>query len=141
MAKEIKFSDIIDAFDFANFGSMGENQAWLDRETGKIYLCSDYDDEPIALPEDIDNDEKYIEIPSKRDLDLGQRLVFRFIDEYLPEQEDQVQRIFSRKGAYGRYKNLLEQHGMLDKWFEYETSSRQQALREWCEFNDIKIQG
>ena len=39
------------------------------------------------MPDDIDDD-KYIEIPDKRDLNLGQRLVFRFIDEYLPEKLD-----------------------------------------------------
>ncbi len=55
------FQDILEAFEFVSFGSMYEYQAFLDKETGKVYYHSEIgdDDEEEELPEDID-DEKYM---------------------------------------------------------------------------------
>ena len=49
---------------------MGENEAYLDRQSGKIYWHSEVGDNDEELPDDID-DEKYISIPDKRELNLG----------------------------------------------------------------------
>ncbi len=62
---------------------MYTNQAYLDKETGKIYWHSDFGDNFEELPEDID-DAKYIEIPHKNELELGKRLVLDFVYENLP---------------------------------------------------------
>ena len=48
----------------------------------------------------------YIQIPHKNDLDLGQRLVFEFVETHLPHEYNRVQQIFRRRGAYGRFKDL-----------------------------------
>ncbi len=45
-----KFQDILEAFEFVNFGSMYEHQAFLDKETGKVYYHSDFDDDEEELP-------------------------------------------------------------------------------------------
>jgi len=135
----IKFSDIMEAFDFVSFGQMSEHLAYLDTTTGKIYWHSEFGDNDEELPDDI-NDEQYIEIPHKNELDLGKPLVFDFVAEHLSEKADEVDNIFRRKGAYGRYKDLLEKNDLLDKWYEYETKAQQKALREWCKLNQIQIQ-
>jgi hypothetical protein len=64
-------------------------------------MHSDLYDELEALPEDIDDPEKYIVMPTPRDLDLGTRLVMRFAAERLSDRTDEISAIFSRKGAYG----------------------------------------
>src|ERR1700751_4128730 len=64
------FSDVQLAFEFVSSGGMGENEAYLDRQLGKIYWHSEFGDNDEELPDDID-DEKYISIPDKRELDLG----------------------------------------------------------------------
>jgi hypothetical protein len=135
------FQDILEAFEFVNFGSMYEHQAFLDKETGKVYYHSDFDDdEEEELPEDID-DEKYIAIPHKNELDLGKALVLDFTHDYLPDEVAMIHAIFNRKGAYSRYKDLLEHRGMLEKWYEYESEKQEKALREWCESSSIEING
>jgi hypothetical protein len=53
------------------------------------------------------DDEKYISIPDKRELNLGKPLVLDFAREFLPVDYDEVRHIFSRRGAYRRYKDLL----------------------------------
>jgi hypothetical protein len=49
--------------------------------------------------------------------------------------------MFNRKGAYARYKDLLEDRDMLEKWYEYESEKQEPALRGWCESNSIEING
>lgn len=41
-------------------------------------------------------------------------------------------------GAYARFKDLLENRGMLQRWYEYEAMHQEEALRKWCD--DIGIQ-
>ena len=137
----IQYSEIREAFDFVSFGQPMENEAYLCLETGKCYLHSEYDDDEEPLPEDIDEDGKYIAIPHKTELDLGKSLVLQFVDTHLPESHDKVREIFARSGAYARFKDLLEHHDALEKWYEYEETANEHALRQWCKDNNIEIVG
>jgi len=53
----------------------------------------------------------------------------------VPKVED----IFRRRGAYGRFKSLLERRGVLDEWYAYEARHRESALRQWCAENGIAL--
>ena len=59
------------------------------------------------------------EIPHKNDLDLGQALVFEFAASHLPDEYDRVRDIFRRRGAYGRFKDLLDSKGLLETWYRF----------------------
>ena len=133
-----KFNEIEDAFNFVGSGSMCEHGAVLNTETGEVYYQSDMSgiDE---FPEDVD-DEKYIYLPHKNDLNLGRNLVFRFVAQVIPEKLEEVERIFSKRGAYSRYKDLLERVGQLDEWYEFENFAIEQSLREWCEDQEIELE-
>ena len=136
----IEFKDIMDTFDFVNFDQMYEHQAFLDKETGEIYWYSEFGDNEEELPEDIDDD-KYIGIPHKKELGLGKNLVLDFAYEYLPNEVAKIEAIFRRKGAYSRFKALLESRSLIDKWYEFESSAQEKALRAWCEASGIEIHG
>ena len=92
------------------------------------------------LPGDID-DEKYISIPHKRELDLGKPLVLDFAREFLPDDYDEIRHIFSRRGAYRRYKDLLVRRSALDLWYDFSNKAEEAALREWCAENRIDLSG
>ena len=92
------------------------------------------------LPEDID-DEKYISIPHKRELDLGKPLVLDFALEFLPDDYNEVRDIFSRRGAYRRYKDLLVRRGALDLWYDFSDKAEEAALRQWCAEKGIDLSG
>jgi hypothetical protein len=135
----VKWADLGLAFDFVSAGGLGENEAYLDRQSGKIYWRSDYADpaeEP--LPHNLD-DERYVAIPHKNELDLGKPLVFDFVGQFLPDDYEEVRRIFSRKGAYGRFKDLLVRRHALERWYDFESKTQEAALREWCADNGIEI--
>jgi hypothetical protein len=136
----INFKDIMEAFDFVSFGQMYEHQAFLDKETGKIYWHSEFGDNTEELPEDI-ADKKYIEIPHKKDFGLGKNLVLDFAYQYIPSEAEEIESIFRRKGAYSRFKALLERKGVIEQWYEFESHAHEKALREWCDENRIEIYG
>src|SRR5262252_6089565 len=136
----VGFSDLQLAFEFVSSGGMGENEAYLDRQSGKIYWHSEVGDNDEELPDDID-DEKYLSIPGRRELDLGKPLVLSFAREFLADDYDEVRQIFSRRGAYRRYKELLVRRRALERWYDFSHKSEAAALRKWCAENGIDLSG
>lgn len=135
----VSLGDLLDAFLFVDFeAGMGGNEAFLCRRSGRIYLHSEIADAD-ELPDDIEDDEKYIRIPIRAELDLGKPLVFGFMRQFLPQDYDEVSDIFRRKGAYARFKDLLDRRGVLDQWHEFESQAEQEALRQWCRDNSIEL--
>ena len=80
----------------------------------------------------------YLAVPGKNELDLGIRLVERFVQERLPADTEEVAAFFRRKGAYSRLKILLADRGVLQQWYEFEQAETSTALRAWCQENEIE---
>ena len=80
-----------------------------------------------------------MEIPHKYDLDLGKELVWEFVDRQIPGLKNRVQGIFSRRGAYGRYKAFLADLDLLDAWHRFEDERTREALLGWCRDQGISI--
>jgi len=77
----VSFLDLQLAFEFVSSGGVGEKEAYLDRQSGKIYWHSEFGDNDEELPNDID-DKKYILIPDKRELDLGKWSWISLVSSY-----------------------------------------------------------
>lgn len=134
----IPFTTVLDAFDFANVGGSFGCESYICKQTGASYFYSEYGDNEEELPDDID-DEKYLMLPDKQDLELGNRLVFEFSEEHMAELFQKIEAIFRRKGAYHQFKILLEQSGQLEHWYEFEKHKTEIALRQWCLEQGINI--
>ena len=80
-------------------------------------------------------------MPDKRDLDLGATLVMEFIAEALPGDYDEVRQMFRRKGAYRRFKELLEQRDVVQRWYDYGDQRVREALEEWCRDHGFEPEG
>lgn len=128
----VKFDELLQAFDWVNSATYGEMGAFVSRQTGQIYLSTNEIDLEVALPEDIEDEEKYLAVPNKQELDLGKNLVLSFTAEHLPEASASVADFFRQRGAYGRFKALLESRGQLQTWYDYEAQETARTLREWC---------
>jgi len=132
------YFDIELAVDFVSAGRGFGNEAYIDIESGRVYLIGDLmEDENI--PTDIDDADKYLSIPSKSELGLGKRLAIQFTSCNLPSELDNVYSIFSRKGAYSRFKALLESVEKLDSWHEFEEMKTREVILEWCSDHGIDI--
>ena len=131
--------ELRNAFDFVSAGDPFDHGAWICLDTGKIYWRSPatgLDDED--LPEDIDDSDRYLAVPSQHDLDLGHRLALTFAARELPDDYDTVAEFFRRRGAYSRFKNLLQTRGRLASWYEFENRETDEAVLAWCTEHGIQ---
>jgi|SRR5882757_11042515 hypothetical protein len=139
----VSFQDILTGYEFVG-SSDGMHRAILCKRTGKVYWHSDLSDLDglelnDELPDDVEDEENYIDIPDKRELGLGKPLAIGFAREFLPKDFDDVRYIFSKRGAYRKFRTLLERRNVLDRWYDFESKSTERALREWCELNSIDL--
>jgi hypothetical protein len=137
---KVKYDDLSAAFDFVSFAAPFEHRAFLSLDTGAIYWVSEtspLDEED--RPDDLETSDRYLEIPHKNDLDLGNDLVLRFVEAQLPDRYMDVETFFRRRGAYRRFKELLAAEGCLEKWYAFEAESTERALRQWCRANEIAV--
>jgi hypothetical protein len=141
MTAPTRFEDLFEAFQFVSAAAPLEHEAYLCVESGAIYYHSEYSDLDEQLPDDIDDAQKYIPVPHKNDLDLGRPLALEFVGEVLPEALTAVEGIFRHKGAYARFKDLLERRGFLEQWYAYEDERQKRALRQWCEDTGLEVSG
>ncbi len=136
----ITFDSIENAFLYVSMDQQFMNNAYLCRETGQIFYTSEIGDSD-ELPDNFDDSDKYIAIPHKNELELGKRLVFDYVSNFLPDDIDRVDSIFGKRGAYSRFKDLLDKRGHLDKWHKFEDERTRNALMQWCTDNDIELEG
>ena len=116
------------------------NTAILDKSTGRIYYHSDMTDDD-EIPDDLWDSGSTVEIPHKNDLDLGRQLAFDFAGSVLPDEYEHVRDIFSRRGAYSRFKDFLESKDLLQEWYDFENKAQEEAIRNWCKENEIELDG
>ena len=135
----VSLKDLREAFEFVSAADAGEHQAFLCKQSGKLYCHSELCEDLDILPDDIDDSEKFLPIPDKKELDLGKPLALDFAREFLPDDFDDVRQFFSRKGAYARFKDLLDRRASLDQWYDFEAKAEERALRLWCELNSIEV--
>ena len=135
-------SDLEEAHMFANAARELGGGAYLDRETGAFrYIGDEWSglDDPDAEPEDFDLSDRYLRVPGKRELDLGNVLVYDFAATRLPDDYDRVRDMFRHRGAYRRFKEFLEHQDLLEAWHDYERSKTLEALREWAQDEGIEL--
>ena len=135
---ELKYPELELAFAFVNFDARSDASAYVSRSTGETFVCSDLSgiDE---LPDDFDSSDDYVEIPHKNDLDLGEGLVWAFVDREIPGVKEKVREFFAHRGAYARYKSFLAELDLLEKWHRFEDDRTKEALLKWCEDPGIPI--
>ena len=135
----VKYEDLSAAFDFVSFAAPFEHRAFVSLDTGAIHWISDASPIDEDLPDDLETSDRYIAIPHKNDLDLGNTLALRFAEEQLPHRYADVRACFRHRGAYSHFKELLAAEGCLHKWYAFETECTDRALRDWCAANQIEV--
>lgn len=135
----VTLDDLEDALMWVSSGESFQSAAFISKATGQVFYSSTEIDVEEELPEDMNDPALYWCVPHKSDLELGRDLVFQFAREHLPEQMDLVRDCFHRRGAYARYKDLLDRTGKLERWHQYEQEATRAALLAWADEEGINV--
>ncbi|MYL50557.1 hypothetical protein GLV98_13750 [Halobacillus litoralis] len=134
---------------------MEEYMAFFDRETFAVvhFPPGMYDEVEMGEPyetridwieEDwksaemvVHNEERFVKLPSKWDIND-----YEIMEDYSYSIEDeqvrkQVLNAIRGRGAFRRFREHVEYHGLLNDWYKYKTDRYVEIAREWCEENDI----
>ena len=107
--------------------------AYVNRASGEIHWVGD--GVPEDPPDDLEDGTLYVAVPTQSALDLGRSVALSFAAARLPDSYDVVRGYFAKRGAYQRFKALLERTGQLDAWYAFEKATVEERLREWCDEN------
>ena len=135
----VQLRDVLEAFEFVSVAMGYGHHAYICMDTGTIYCWSDELPDLVELPDDVETSDRYMAVPHKNRLNLGQRLIFSLVGQELPDDLDQLRDIFRNRGAYGRFKGLLQARRMLQAWYEFEKDATEEAVRDWCESVGIQL--
>jgi len=135
----INFNELRNAFEFVSFGPSSQHSAYICMDTGVIYWVSTVIDLEEKTPDDLETSDRYIPVPHKNDLKLGQSLALSFISEEIPHDYNFAASLFRKRGAYRRFKELLQSEGKLEKWHAFEANASDIALLDWCKDNNIDL--
>jgi hypothetical protein len=123
----VQWKDLEFAYLSANAGPL--SAAWIHRERSEVRTADELVDEGEPPPAD---DPQWVELPSDETLGLKQELMRAFTREACPELAEEIQHCFMRRGAWRAFKDLLDMHGYLDQWHEFQASATHQALMRWA---------
>ena len=133
----ISRDDLHLAVEFVTGGQVHGAAAYVDRHTGAILFHGDGMEEP--LPDDIDNEQRYLPVPSRKELGLGRNDALAFTEEHAPQLLDRAEAIFSRAGAFQSFKVLMHDAGLLPQWYAHQDARLWEALEEWAEEHDVQL--
>lgn len=139
----IAYGDLEEALLAASTDGGSRIVVWIAKADGRIFYQSPHGliDEGEDLPEDLGDADLYWQVPTSRDLDLGRGLVTRFVRDVMPGAAAEVAEIFRQRGAYTRYKSMLERRGLLQRWYDYENDATRDALLDWAEECGFLVSG
>jgi hypothetical protein len=132
MKVQVDPGDLVDALEWVSTGKSNglDNHAYIRRQDGRVVWTGEGIDE--ELPDDLDDDGAYVAVPDKHDLDLGNDLAIRFAEDHLPNSVDKVEDFFHERGAWSKFKSLLDSVGELENWFAYEQAALEKGLTDWA---------
>jgi hypothetical protein len=134
----VNLDDLETAVEFASSGMPTDHRAYIAIDTGVIYWVSESSGIDEDAPKDLGDPDRYLEVPTKTDLGLGRPLALRFAEQHLPGEYERIWQFFAHRGAYARFKDLLDARGLLDAWYAFEAEGTARAIRDWCEAHEIK---
>ena len=108
---------------------------------GIVYVPSSMiadEEQRQAACDEMDEEGSWISFPDASELRLGKDVALRYAERFLSENDyERVVDIFYRRGAFRRFKDLLDERGKLEEWYAFEEISELAALKEWLTEKDI----
>lgn len=134
----IKLSTLTEAMDFVLDEAIQE----YDKASGEIHLIYDgmVDGEiNQELEEYICESDDFITLPEKyeiNDYEIMREFIYTLPNGKL---QDNLLNAISGRGAFRRFREVLDDYGKTEKWYAYKEAAYEQIARDWAERNDIEI--
>lgn len=143
MAGVANLQDIVDAISMI----FDEMKSFVDRETGKVITVSLDDLRAAEEVDEEDADEKclaividpgrYAWLPRKDEVND-----WEIMEEFCeavesPKQRERLLRAIRGSGAFGHFKDLASDFGLLEEWYEFHEDALREIAEEWCDANRI----
>lgn len=95
------------------------------------------DDESMEEAREIQSDEAWIELPDQ--YEINEYAMMERFCMGLDDQRSQAEllRAIRGKGAFRRFKDLVDELGMRDDWFAFKSSSLKEVARDFLELHRI----
>ena len=119
----VNLADVIDAIDTIN--------------EDETYFYSIQDEEIVYVLEDDEDDEFFIPLPTKEEVNDYQNMV-NFTESIEDDKKrDWFENAIHGKGAFRRFRATLERFGMETEWYDYLEALHRELAIEWCEQHGI----
>ena len=119
----VNLADVIDAIDTIN--------------EDETYFYSIQDEEIVYVLEDDEDDEFFIPLPTKEEVNDYQNMV-NFTESIEDDKKrDWFENAIHGKGAFRRFRATLERFGMEIEWYDYLEACHRELAIEWCEQHGI----
>ena len=119
----VNLADVIDAIDTIN--------------EDETYFYSIQDEEIVYVLEDNEDDEFFIPLPTKEEVNDYQNMV-NFTESIEDDKKrDWFENAIHGKGAFRRFRATLERFGMETEWYDYLEACHRELAIEWCEQHGI----
>jgi len=120
---KVNLADVIDAIDTIN--------------EDETYFYSIQDEEIVYVLEDDEDDEFFIPLPTKEEVNDYQIMV-NFTETIEDDKKrDWFENAIRGKGAFRRFRATLERFGMETEWYDYLEACHRELAIEWCEQHGI----
>lgn len=131
--------------------------AFLDRESGEVYLISDealslsesekdppytladWQKEEFELAQRLQSSDRYLALPGPRD--VNEWNIMAAFSNQIKREDIRLKFVDSIRGsgAFRRFKQQLDHFGLWDEWNTFRREAFGEFMREWCEENGIAI--
>jgi len=151
---KVKIDDIIDAVDFDNDMS----GSFLNTKTDQVFMFTDEELHAAQRDEDLsdsaewyceavvrakhylENPDDYLSLPEKYDFN-EYRIIEKFIARVIvAKQSEMLFQSIHGKGAFRRFKAVLEKLGLTDEWYKYRGQKLREFVEFWCRENKIDFE-
>ena len=120
---KVNLLDVLDAIDTIN--------------EDETYFYSIQDEEIVYALEDDEDDEFFIPLPTKEEVNDYQNMV-NFTETIEDDKKrDWFENAIHGKGAFRRFRATLERFGMETEWYDYLDACHRELAIEWCEQHGI----
>jgi len=120
---KVNLMDVVDAIDTIN--------------EDETYFYSIQDEEIVYVLEDDEDDEFFIPLPTKEEVNDYQIMV-NFTETIEDDKKrDWFENAIHGKGAFRRFRATLERFGMETEWYDYLEACHRELAIEWCEQHGI----